>query len=247
MPEQKDLPISDLELVYLNGQEHGGAPTFKDVRLSRDSQKVCDDLLSVAKQYDKRIRSDNELERVIGVVKDVQARVNHLKWLRDLERKAWVHILSQIDTAITGWEHQFQMAKSALKDRIEKWRTEVEEGRRKVEEDLKRKAEELEQKAQHDSNPQVRRQADVQAKEVRTEAKQYERLEPAPGIATVIEYEYEIENRPLAAKLPMEAIRMECQDEWFNARIKEANALKQPIPTFPGVRVTVKAEVRFSK
>jgi hypothetical protein len=242
MPEQ-----SNLELVYLNGQEHGGAPTFKDVRLTRDSQKVCEDLLSVARQYDKRIRSDNELQRTVNIVQNVQARINHLKWLRDLERKAWVHILSQIDTAITGWEHQFEIAKRALRDRIEKWRTEVEQGRRKEKEDLERKAEELEQKARHDSNPLIRRQAKVQAREVRTEAKKHERLEPAPGMATVIEYKYEIENRPLAAKLPREAVRMECQDEWFDARIKEAKALKQPIPTFPGIRVTVKAEVRFSK
>jgi hypothetical protein len=247
MPEQKELPLSDLELVYLNGQEHGAPPVFKDVRLSRDSQKICEDLLARAKQQDKRIRSESELKRCHDTISLVRACIKQLKWLKQNERKPWIHICSQIDTGITGIEHQFLMVESELRARMEAWRTEVEMGRQKQAEDLKREALELEQKAKYDSDPQSSRQAKVRAKEKRAEVKEFEKLKPAPGLATVVDYECEIENRQLAAKLPQEAVYMECRNDWFKAKIKEAKAAGLPIPIFPGIRITVKTAVRLYK
>src|ERR1700756_795329 len=106
MLDQKALSIGDLELVYLNGQEHGGAPIFKDVRLSRDSQISCEELLQLAKQHDKRIRSENECEKCLLIEKDLKARIAALQWLRQKEREAWVRILTQINEGIVPIETQ---------------------------------------------------------------------------------------------------------------------------------------------
>ena len=153
--EQKELPISELELVYLNGQEHGGAPVFKDVRLTRDSQTICDQILELAKNHDKRIRGEGECTRCVGIIADVRKCVKQLKWLQNQERKAWVHILSQIDAGINGIRNKLEMTGSQLEHRVEAWRAQLEEGRQKQHDDAIREARELEQKAKYDSNPQT--------------------------------------------------------------------------------------------
>jgi hypothetical protein len=247
MAEQKELPISELELVYLNGQEHGGAPVFKDVRLTRDSQTVCEHVMELAKALDKRIRGESECKRCADLVLMVRDKVKQLKWLQNQERKAWVHILSQIDTGINGFKSQLEFLGQQLEYRIETWRAEQEVGRAKQQEDLLRKATELEQKAKYDSDAKASRQAKVQAKEIRKEVAEFKALKPMPGTATVIIYEYEIENRALAAKLPEAAVLMAPQDEWFNEQIKQAKSAGQPIPTFPGIRVIVKTQVRLPR
>jgi hypothetical protein len=247
MPEQKELPLSELELVYLNGQEHGGAPVFKDVRLERDSQATCEHELVLAKEQDKRIRSESELKRCLDTCVKLRTRLKQLEWLRIQERKPWNHILSQIEAGISPLATQLQQIEKQLKQRIANWRAEVEEGRQKQQADSIREAEEYEKKAKYDSNPQNARKAEVAAKEVREEAKKFKKLKPIPGMATVVVYDYEIENRVLAAKLPAEAIEMSCNDSWFTARIKAAKDAGLPIPTFQGVRVTVKTEVRLPR
>jgi hypothetical protein len=247
MAEQKELPISELELVYLNGQEHGGAPVFKDVRLSRDSQTVCERTIETAKIFNKRIRAESECKRCADFVLEIRDKIKQLKWLENQERKAWVHILTQIKAAINGLQTQLEQVGEQLGHRIETWQAEQEAGRNKIREDLLREATELERKAKYDSDPKASRKAQVQAKEVRKEAEQFKILKPIPGTATVIVYEFEIENRSLAAKLPSEAVAMEPQDKWFTDRIKEAKTAGQPIPTFPGIRVIIKTQVRLPR
>jgi hypothetical protein len=247
MPEQKELPISDLELVYLNGQEHGGAPVFKDVRLSRDSQTICEHLLQLAKDHDKRIRGESDCKRYIDIVGKLRGCVKQLKWLKNQERKPWNHILSQIDTGIVMIQNQLEIISEKLEHRLEDWRAEVEMGRAKQFEDSQRKAAELEQKAKYDSNPTQSRQAKVQAAEIRQDAKTFKTLKSVEGMSTVVIYEYEIENRLLAAKLPEEAVSMEPREKWFNEQIKQAKSAGQPLPTFPGIRVIVKTEVRLPR
>jgi hypothetical protein len=158
-----------------------------------------------------------------------------------------VHILSQISTALTAVRVNFETLETELKNRIEAWRTEVAQGQQRQFGKLQEQAHELEQKAKYDSDPQSSRQAKVQAKEVRKEAKAFQKLKPIPGTATVVHYQYEIENRHLAAKLPEEAVLMECQDKWFDEKIKEAKRLGKAIPIWPGIRVTIKTEVRFPR
>jgi hypothetical protein len=247
MPEQTELPLTDFQLIYLNGQEHGGAPVFKDVRLDRNTHQVCEGLLSLAKDCDKRIRGDSELKRCLGIIKDLRLSVKQLEWLRQQERKPWLHILSQIDTAIIALQNQLKLAQNPLIGRGEAYRAEQEMGRAKQEEDLRREAAELEQKAKYASDPKEQRQASVQAKEKRQEAKVFKTLKPVAGMATVVVHEFEIENRLLAAKFPREAVLMECQDKWFNDKIKEAERNGQPMPTFPGIRVIVRTEVRVPR
>jgi hypothetical protein len=246
MTEQKESAV-ELELIYLNGQEHGGAPVFKDVRLSRDSQTICERTLEKAKNCDKKIRSETECKRCADVALEVRDKIKQLRWLESQERKPWVRILTQIKTGITGLNNALDLVRESLEHRIEDWRAQEEVGRAKQEADFSRKETQLEHVAKFDSDPKVRRQAKVQAEEVRKKAEQFKALRPMAGIATVIVYEYEIENRVLAAKLPKEAVLMEPQDKWFNERIKEAKASGQPIPTFPGIRVIVKTEVRMPR
>jgi hypothetical protein len=244
--EQKELPISDLVLVYLNGQEHGGAPVFKDVRLDRDSQGFCEDLLQSAERLDKRVRSQSECEKCLKTIAELKTTKKQLEWLAGNERKPWAHVLEQINEAISPFENRMVALVARLKARVGAWHTEVEEGRAKQREDLERRAEELEKKARYDSDSKKARQAAVEAKQHREEAKAF-KPEPAKGFNVVEYYEFEIENRVLAAKFPPEAISMKCQDTWFNARIKEAKEAGRPIPTFPGIQVIAKTYVRTTQ
>lgn len=247
MPEQKEMPLSDLELVYLNGQEHGGAPVFKDVRLSRDSQTICDQLEKLAEGYNKRIRNESESIQCQDLIGQLRDGIKKLDYLEQQERKPWVHILSQISTGIDLIRAKFRTLEAQLKARLEAWRTEVAEGQQRQFEKLQAQAHELEQKARYASDPQVSRQAKVKAKEVHKEARSFQKLKPMPGTATVVRYEFEIENRLLAAKLSEEAVTMECRPHWFEQKIKEAKHLGQGIPTWPGIRVTTRTEVRLPR
>lgn len=243
MPEQI---IPNLQLHYLNGQEHGAPPVFKDVRLSRDANKDCEALIDLARQHDKRIRSENELNQVLEIQVSLRGCIAQLELLKRNEREPWVKILSQIDAAIVGEISQMRVLSAGLKARIEAYRQEEEQGRERERQRLEEEAKRKELEAEYADNPQRKRDAKVKAKQIRAEAKKFE-PKPKPGLDTVEDYEIEIENRALAAKLPEDAIRMEVNEKWFKDKIREAKNNHQPIPTFSGIKITPHTRVRIHR
>lgn len=240
MAERTEL---DLQLAYINGQEHGGAPVLKDVRLTRDSQMKCENTLSAVEKYDQRIRSESEEQDCLEQIKSAGDLRAQIRWLGKKESEPWNRILTQIDSCLNGWENRATSIIAKLRERVADWRTEIEKGREKERQRLLREAAELEQKAKYDSDEKNARQARVAAKQKKVEAEEF-KPKAGKGYDTVEYFEYEINDRGLASKLPADAVSMNPNDAWFNQKIREAKAARLPIPTFPGITVTRKTRIR---
>ena len=248
MAEQKELVLSDLELAYINGQEHGGAPYIKvkDVRLTRPSELSCDRVVQTAQEHNRIIRSAGEEKACLEQIKNLHTLDMKLKLLQQKEREPWVKILSQIDQCIVIFENRCSNLSAELKRRIAAWREKVEEGKRKALADKERELIEYEQKARYDSDPVRARQAGVAAKQTKKEIESLQpKAEKGKGFDVVTGYDYEIYDRRLAAKLPDEAISMEIRVRWFDEKIKTAKLAGKPIPTFEGITVIPRTFVRI--
>lgn len=245
MPEQKELAISSLSLAYVNGQEYGGLPNYKTVRLTRESEEICTRIINLGKSFDKRIRSQSECKRCNEVIKTLKDCIKEVRFLQKEHRAPVVKIAAQIDAATEPVITNLLEQVNALDRRLTTWLQEVEEGKKIEQERQARQIQELELKAKIDSNEEVRRQSQVQAKQLKEDFKTERKIEPKiSGIQKFQVPIIEIENRVLAAKLSPEAVYMEPQVNWFKAKIREARDMGLPIPTFPGIKITFEDHIR---
>jgi len=241
--QQKTLPLTNLELAYLNGQEHGGAPTFKDVRLIRDSQYRCEQILKEARDHAKTLHNDKDLEICAQSIRSIRDFRTELEVLREMERKPWVHILSQIDAALVPIATQLIDLERAIKVEMAHWNEKKQEGVRREKEKLEAKAEEERQRAKFVEDPIKQRAAHAAANQYKLEARIVAKPKSAKGVDTFTYFRYEISNRPLAAKLPEEAISLQLHYHWFEEERKKKEKLHQEL-IWPGIEVIRETRVK---
>jgi hypothetical protein len=249
IPVNLNLPIETLQLVFKNdGQPTTDPPVplFRDIVLSPASQNALASVLAQAKQYDRPIRSDGEMNQVNVVRSELDSYQKELRRLEKHHRVPWVLILAQISGALEKVKTDITVASDKLRSRIESWRSIVIEGAKTESENLKAKAEGKRQEARYAENPQTAARAKEEAKRLEAEAKKVA-PKPAKGIDTEEYFEFEINSRVLAAKLPPEAIEMTVNERWFRNAIKQKIQAGEAISpnSWPGVTFTKKTRVRF--
>jgi len=242
---------SPLELAYRNGGEITTTPyfpVFRDILFTQHSQEDIESVLRQAKQLDKPIRSDPELNKCITVRALLEWFKKECKRLEKIAREPWKNILSQISIPIATEANKIEKAEGDLRRRIEDYRTLQIDGARIEEERLKEKAVEKRQEAKYADNPQRRRAAQHEAKQLELEAKEIS-PKPLQGIDTEEYFEFEINSRVEAARYPEEAVEMRLNQQWFKKALKEKQAAGVQIHSaiFPGITVNRKVRTRFHK
>jgi len=205
-------------------------------------------MLESAEKLNRPIRSEAELNLYTDVHSKVDDLVKAIKALQVQERQPWHKVISQIGEATEPMRNRLERISDILRRHITDWRAKWVAGQQREAERLEVKAAEKEAEAKYSDNPQKKRTAKLEAKQLKAEAKALKPI-PAKGIDTEKYYTAKITNRQQAALLPQEAIDMEPNDNWFNrevkARIKNGERFNERM--FRGIELSEQVKVRFHR